>query len=108
MAFVAKPLSNGQVATSAGAIVTGATAKVTYVKKLTLFNTNAASQTIILYINVSGTDRKWRRIVLAQNEHADAIGEGDVVVLEASDTIKAETTTSSAVDYYAAGVEEDV
>ena len=104
MTFTAKSLADGQVATSAGAIYT-ATA-TTYVKQVTFFNTNAADQTILVYINRAGTDRKIRRFVLAQNESADLLDGAQSIILENGDIIKAETTTTTAVDYVVWGVEE--
>ncbi len=104
--FTTAVLSDGQVPSTQGAIITGAAATVTYVKRISLYNTNAAAQTIDLYINVSGTARRWRRYLLNQNESAEVLENGDAVILEASDTIEAVTTTASAVDYYCCGVKE--
>jgi hypothetical protein len=104
--FTTAVLSDGQLPSTQGAIVTGAAVTVTYVKRISLFNTNATEQTIQLWINVSGTARKWRRYVLAENQSAEVLESGDAVVLEAGDTIEAVTTTASAVDYYTCGVEE--
>lgn len=105
MTFAAQALADGFVATSSGAVFTG-TATATYIKRLSLYNTNAAEQTIVLYVNYSGTDREWKRFVLAQHETAEAVEEGRSVILEAGDIIKAVTTTSSAVTYSIDGVEE--
>lgn len=106
MAFTTAVLADGQLPTTQGAILTGAAATVTYVKRISIFNTNAASQTIDVWLNVSGTPRRWRRYVLDQNESAELLEHGDAIVLEASDTIEAVTTTASAVDYYICGVKE--
>lgn len=106
MAFTAKALADGQLATTAGGAAIFTATVTTYVKKLTLFNTNAASQTIVLYINFSGTNRSFRRYVLAQNESADVLIDGESILLSAGDSIQATTTTATAVDYTVAGVEE--
>lgn len=104
--FTTAVLADGQLPSTQGAIFTGPAVTVTYVKRISLFNTNAAQQTIDLYLNVSGSARRWRRYVLNQHESAEVLETGDAIVLEAGDTIEAITTTASAVDYYVCGVKE--
>ncbi len=105
--FTPKALADGFVANSVGAIVTaGAGVIATYIKQITLGNINAAEQTINLYINYSGTNRFWRRFVLAQYESADVLDGAQSILLGPNDSIQADTTTASAVAYVVSGVEE--
>lgn len=70
------------------------------VERVTLFNTNAAEQTAILYIKKkNGTSRKLRQYVLAQNQNGEYIEPGGVLDMEHGDVLEAITTTGSAVDY---------
>lgn len=104
--FTAGSLADGQLETSETVIYTVPAATVAYLKTLLLFNTNAATQTIILWIKRSGgTARKWRQISLAQNESADAL-EGTNLQLSAGDSVEGSTTTGAAVDYTITGVVE--
>ncbi len=104
MAFTANSLADGQLATSAGTLYT-ATAVKAYLKNLFLFNTNAAEQTVELYLKRSGgTSRLWKRYVLAQYESADVLDKE--LLLGSGDLIEGLTTTATAVNYYVAGVTE--
>jgi hypothetical protein len=105
--FTAGELGNGTVTNSQAAIFTATADVATYVKGLALYNTNAADQTVQLWLKHSaGTARKWKRFVLAQNEHVDVIDGGDARMLENGTAIQAQTTTNGAVDYWIDGVEE--
>jgi hypothetical protein len=106
MAFVGKVLAEGQLATTKGTLYTVPALTTAYVKWFSLFNTNAAQQTIIIYIKPGATSRKIRRYVIAQNASVDVLQHGESIVLEAGDLIEAETTTATAVDYVITGVEE--
>ena len=106
MAFVGKVLGEGQLPTTKGTLYTVPVAAVTYVKRISFFNLNAAQQTVIVYIKPGATSRTWRRYVLQQNESVDLLDHGDALILEAGDLIEAVTTTGSAVDYVIMGVEE--
>lgn len=107
MAFAGKELADGQLPSTKAAIYICPASTVAYIKSITLFNTNASDQTILLYINpAGGSSRTWKRYVLAQNEHADVIGAATSIILEAGGAIEAETTDGSAVDYTISGVEE--
>lgn len=104
--FTTAVLADGQLPSSQGTLFTSPASTVTYVKRISLFNTNVASQTIDIWINVSGTARRWRRYILGQNESAELLEAGDAIVLEDGDTILATSTNASAVDYYICGVKE--
>lgn len=103
---VPQSLAAGQLANTASDIYTAASAKAVYLSGMTLFNTNAASQTIIIYLQKSATNYKIYRLVLAQNESAWVDFKG--IILSATDKVRAETTTASAVDYFLSGIVEDV
>lgn len=103
MAFAGKLLAEGQVAVSVGAIYTVPGSTTAYVNRVVFFNTNAATQTLLVYVDGSGTNRTQYRITLAQNESAVI---DDNITLEAGDLIEAETTTGSAVHYTVHGAEE--
>lgn len=96
------PLADGQLPTAQTAIYTSPANTKTLVSKLTLYNTNAAAQTIDLWINISAA-RRFRRVVLEQNESADVLAGEEEIVLGSADTIEALTTTATAVDYYIGG-----
>jgi hypothetical protein len=104
--FTAKPLGDGQLPTTKGTLYTVPASTTAYVKRVAFFNTNATEQTILVYLNLSGVSRLWRRYVLAQNESADLLEHGDALLLAAGDLLEAQTTTGSAVDYIVMGIEE--
>ncbi len=101
--FTADLLGEGFVGTGVGALYTVPGATKGYVRTIKFFNVNAITQTIILYIDGSGTDRPTYQFQLAQNQSAEV---DDRFTLDAADLIEAETTTASAVHYTVHGVEE--
>lgn len=107
MAFTAGTLADGQAATSLTAIYTVPADTVAYIKSLSLYNTNAAEQTVGMKITRSGSSsRFYRQFVLAQNESADAVSPGTSIQLSAGDVISLITTTATALDYLLTGVLE--
>ena len=105
--FTAKTIADGQLATSEGDIYLVPGATKGYVKQVTLYNTNAAQQTIYVFIKRSGgTSRCIRRFVIDQYESVDLVDDGDTLELSTGDAIRAYTTTATAVDYVVMGVEE--
>ena len=104
--FTPRVLADGQAPVTVAAVYTVPAATSAYVKSGRLFNANAATQTVAIFINASGTRRQIGRFVLEQNEHANFVNEGEVLILEAGDTIDLSTTTASAVDYVIGGVVE--
>lgn len=103
MAITPKVLAEGQVANTKTTIYTVPALTSAYVKYASFFNTSPTPQTVVLYINASGTSRVLRRAVLAQNEQMIV---DQPVTLETGDTLEAETTTASVVDYVVTGAEE--
>jgi hypothetical protein len=107
MSFVAKPFTDGELPIVQGTIYAVPFGIVSYVKHIFLFNKNAATQTIDVYLNTSGSvARRWRRLVLTQNQSADMLKNGEALQLVSGNTIEAVTTTAAAVDYIVSGVEE--
>lgn len=98
-----KVLADGQMATTKTAMYTVPAATTAYIRNINLFNTNAAEQTIIIYLNTSGTSRQIARIILAQNESAHLLDLGECIVLEAADVLEGLTTTATAVDFVVLG-----
>ena len=99
MAIEAKVLAEGQVANSKGTIFT-ATA-ISYVKTINFFNTNAAAQTIQVWLKPGATSRQLLYVSgVAQYERLEI----DLSIsLESGDLIEAATTTASAVDFIVTG-----
>ena len=104
-------LADGQVSSSASSVYShfsssGNTSAT--LTSLSLFNTSATQQTIFLYFRRFGstTNRKIRRFVLAQNQHAQAFSLDDSLVLSPGDELLLETTTASVVDFVLGGIVE--
>lgn len=105
--FTAKPFADGVVPTVLGALYTAPAGVVcSYLKNVNFFNSGATEQTIEVFINFSGTDRPWRRMVLAQYESMDLLDAGEAVHLGPNDIVKARTTSGADVHYFLTGVEE--
>ena len=102
MAFAPKLLAEGQLAIVKTAVYTAPGATSAYVRTIKLFNTNAITQTINVYIS-TGTSRQTYRLSLQQNETGYI---DDRITLETGDLIEADTTTATAVDFTVHGVEE--
>jgi len=99
-----KLLADGQVANTEGAIYTVPASSIAYIKSVSFHNTNVATQTLILYVrNGAGSSRVVARWSLLQDETGFYNGS---IALEDGDTLRAVTTTASAVDYVITGVLE--
>jgi hypothetical protein len=107
MSFSGKSLAANTVQTALAALFTASAALCTYVKSLSLSNTNAITQTIDVYLTIGGTDFFFRRFVLALDESADVLSDGATWELSPGDAIKAVTTTAGAVPFTITGVEEN-
>jgi hypothetical protein len=104
MPRLAQSLADGQLATSKGALYTVPAGVTVYPRFLSLFNTNAATQTILIYLKRSGsTSRSLRRYELEQYESALVFDRHDDLALSAGDVIEGATTTASAVEYFLGG-----
>lgn len=100
-------LADGQVATTTGAIYTSPGSLYTRVRYISLFNTNAAGQTINLYITRSGGTRRQisQNTGVAQNANVEIT---NAFSLSPGDALEADTTTSSAVDFFISGDVEEI
>jgi hypothetical protein len=101
--FTAASLGTGLIPDTVGAIYTAT--GPTVIRAFNLFNTNAAAQTINLYITeFAGTRRQlYRSAATAQYARIPFLGSGECLILSTGDTIDADTTTASAVAYYLGG-----
>ena len=74
------------------------------IEKITLFNTNPAQQTAIIFIKErNGTSRQLRQFQLLENEGGEYLEPGEFLPLKNGDVIEAQTTTASAVDFVVFG-----
>ncbi len=101
-----KSLGDGQVATSSTVVYTvPESVSSTTLTYLALFNTNAADQTIAIYIQRHGsTSRQVGRFVLKQNQRGHEFIDAEPF-LSPGDKVLLSTTTASAVDYMLSGTE---
>src|SRR4249920_1435664 len=104
--FVGKVLAEGQFASSKGTLYTVPALTWAYVKAFFVYNTNAATQTVNVYLKPGATSRQIAKISLAQYESANIMEIVGAFNLEAADLIEGDTTTATALDYVITGVEE--
>lgn len=97
----------GQLPSTKTALYTVPEDAVAYIKQISIFNTNATAETILVYVKPGATSRLWRRYVLALNESAELLDQNQVLLLEEGDQIEAETTTADKVDCFITAVVED-
>ncbi len=101
-------LGDGQVATSTDAIYTSPSSLYTLIRSCCFYNTNAATQTLDVYVTRSGgTRRQLYQVSLAQYESFNMVSAGEVFSLSPADALEASTTTTTAVDYLLTGQTED-
>lgn len=97
----------GQLPTSQANLIICPPGTNYYLKQFILFNHNAASQSIQLFIVPSGgTARNLPQLTLAQNESAQVLDEAESITLTPGDAIQGMTTTAAAVDYTFTGIQE--
>ena len=106
MAWTGASLADGQVATSVGTIY-GPSGVKAIVKYCSFFNTNAAVQTLNVYITRSGgTRRQILRATMNQYDAVYLVSQGESLQLSDGDVLEADTTTTTAVDYMITGASE--
>ena len=101
MAVRTKVFYDGLLPTSKGTLFTVPASSDDIPAVASFHNVNAATQTVVVYANPSGTSRIIARFQLLQNETARV----HLPPLEAADLVEGETTTASAVHGLIAGVE---
>lgn len=103
MALTPKLLASGQAAITKSVVYTAPMGQRGYVKRFSAYNTNAATQTVIVYYTpYGGTSIVIDRAVLLQNERWEA----DVPFLVGpGDALEMVTTTATALDYGIWGAE---
>lgn len=105
MPFVSKNLSDGQLANSTTAIYTVPASTTTHITSARFNNRGTTIETVELWVNATGTNRRIARAILDPNETL-VLTDDDVTILQAADTFLANTTNASTVDYVICGVEE--
>ena len=97
--------AQGYVTTSQAAIYTNSSGSTVIIPEngLEFINANAATQTLLIYLNRDGTARLLARAVLEQFWRY--VHDAKIVLLN-GDIIEAVTTTSSAVSFQVSGGEE--
>src|SRR5690242_12765318 len=103
--FAGKVLADGQLPAAVATLYT-ATGQAVMVKFFRCHNAGSTSETVIIYVNISGTRRIIGRCALEAGETFVVIDKDDVLTLENGDTIDAVTTTATTVDYVITGVVE--
>ena len=96
-------LADGQAPTTIGVIYRSPRENPARVDQVRVFNTNAATQTVVLALNVNGTNRQYSRVVLGENQFADMLDKP--LELDARDALLLVTTTAGALDYVVTGHE---
>lgn len=101
--FAPKVLADGQLPNAKATLYTSPALTKTYTKQMRVFSTGAA-QTIVIYLNTTGTSRRYYQVVLEANESADVFDEP--LQLEAGDIIEGQSSNAATVDYIITGVQE--
>lgn len=102
MALSIKALADGQLAGTKGTLYTTPASTQAIIKRITLYNSGAADNTIRLYSKPGATSRVIYRVVLGTLEHAQYDGE---ITLEAADLIEGDATNANEVDYTISGAQ---
>lgn len=102
--FTPKVIGDGQLPAAKGTLYTVPVGTSTYIHNINVYNTNAATQTVQIFLNTSGTSRRYRQFVLAQDESAEVFTQP--VQLQTGDLVEGVTTNAAAVDYVLTGVEQ--
>jgi len=104
MPITAGSLADGQLPTTVGALYTVPASTTAIIKSFVIFNTNAATQTVNVYITRSGsTRRQLHQFSVLQNASVVVLANGETWALSTGDTIDGDTTTGTAVDYVITG-----
>jgi len=105
MSYIGKSLADGQVASSAGSVYSVPSGKTAVIKTFTVYNTGSTSETVKAYVlRYGSTARQIGIAVLAQDESKQFVG--STITLSSEDSLRAETTNASTVDYSITGALE--
>lgn len=104
MTYITKPLADGQLPNSKGTLYTVPAATATNVRQMRISNVSGGTQTVTVYLNVTGTSRRVGRFVLSADQFADVFSEP--VQLAAGDLLEGDATSAASVDYVIYGVED--
>ena len=107
MAFEGKSLNDGSVPASWGTLYACPTGKKAILRTINFINKTGVVQTLEtrLFRNLGGV-ALGPRAVLAQNEFALILTDGEVLVMSADDILEGQTTSTISVDFYITGAEE--
>lgn len=95
--------------TSAAAIYTNASGETSFVKSITLHNTNTSTETVEIYfvpdsggaVGTAGVSNQCYKLSVLSNETVQIEFPGPGIVLKGTnDTVQGKTTTSSKVTYW--------
>jgi hypothetical protein len=104
MAIIPKILANGQLASSKGSILNPSNPM--YVKFFSLFNTGTNTETVKVYVKISGNSRQICQAVLLPKESIRIIEKDETLALGSAEEIEAESTNANVVDYVISGGED--
>jgi len=105
MTYTGASLADGQVGGSAANVYAVPSGKTAVIKTFSVYNTNTTAETVKAYVlRKGGTARQIGIAVLAQNESKEFID--NAITLSSEDSLQAETTTASKVDYSITGATE--
>jgi len=101
-----KQLANGQLAATIGDLYTVTSGATALVKSVSLVNTYTSTQTVNLYVLVSGgTDRRIIPVDTALSAGCLLVAD-DNYTLGSGDKIRGYAITAARIDYVISGVEE--
>jgi len=102
MALAHEKLAQGQLAATASTIYTVPAGKTAYLKSIYLHNTGSSDETVKIYINGAATADKILEGVVSGKDTF----EWDIaysIILTTGQTLRAETTTATTVNYFVHG-----
>ena len=98
-------LADGQVAASKGTLYTSSGKSV--ITFFSCHNTGVVTETVVVYLERSGTSRVFWQGDLGVGETAWILAEGDPpITLSSTDLIEGKTTNATKVDYFISGEAE--
>jgi len=103
--FTSKILAEGQLASSTTTVYTVPGSTTTSITSARFNNRGSTIETIELWVRPSSTDRRIARVILDPGETL-LLTDDDIIILEAGDLFRANTTNATTVDYVICGVEE--